>query len=309
MQSDALLLTLTAANTPPSRLTWESELNEKTEEVVVEVTWSQFETQMMDIITALRHMLMSEIPRKSVINGENLEALKLWMCAMKKYMPGTIEMRTLLYRLHHWIENISTETTYKQWTEKVEILQEQLGHPLPSTANYMACRGSKNYFRGFPCGLWTIIHAMSIQAYKLEKGNANFSSKNDLINPFHQFIWHFFICAECATHFHEEILSQNMTTIVEPASEDPAFPKQQFPPVSLCSRCWRPDGQFDEEEVLDFMINYYGNLKIDGLESIPYYNDFCQYKFIDSEKKELILKSQIGAFNVNESEGMFEKKI
>uniref|UniRef100_A0A915PZZ6 Thioredoxin domain-containing protein n=1 Tax=Setaria digitata TaxID=48799 RepID=A0A915PZZ6_9BILA len=48
------------------------------------VTWSQFEVQMMDIITALRHMLMSEIPRKTVINGENLRALKLWLRAMKK---------------------------------------------------------------------------------------------------------------------------------------------------------------------------------------------------------------------------------
>ncbi|VDO62820.1 unnamed protein product [Onchocerca flexuosa] len=48
------------------------------------VTWSQFEVQMMDIITALRHMLLAEIPRKSVIKGENLTALKLWVQAMKK---------------------------------------------------------------------------------------------------------------------------------------------------------------------------------------------------------------------------------
>lgn len=33
----------------------------------------------------------------------------------------------------------------------------------------MACRGSKTHLRGFPCGVWTIIHAMSVQAYKIEK--------------------------------------------------------------------------------------------------------------------------------------------
>lgn len=39
---------------------------------------------MMDIITALRYMLMAEIPRKSMIKGEKLAALKLWVRAMKK---------------------------------------------------------------------------------------------------------------------------------------------------------------------------------------------------------------------------------
>uniref|UniRef100_A0A915PID6 Sulfhydryl oxidase n=1 Tax=Setaria digitata TaxID=48799 RepID=A0A915PID6_9BILA len=186
----------------------------------------------------------------------------------------------------------------------------------------MACRGSKAHFRGFSCGIWTIIHAMSIQAYKIEKDNPNFNANNDLIEPFHQFIWHFFSCAECASHFHEGILRRNMSAVVTPkdgvmwlwmihnvvnkfiartASEDPAFPKQQFPPVSLCSRCWRPDGQFDEEEVLDFMINYYGNLKVDGLGSMPGYkiSDFDNGRLLAVETKHLNPKFQIGAFNVD----------
>lgn len=43
-----------------------------------------FKVQILDIITALRYMLMAEIPRKSVIKDEKLTALKLWVHAMKK---------------------------------------------------------------------------------------------------------------------------------------------------------------------------------------------------------------------------------
>lgn len=53
--------------------------------------------------------------------------------------------------------------------------------------------------------------------------------------------------------------------IASKASEDPAFPKQQFPPVSLCQECRKQDGNFDGEAVLNFMVNYYSNVKIDGL--------------------------------------------
>lgn len=43
-----------------------------------------------------------------------------------------------------------------------------------------------------------------------------FNANDDLIEPFHQFIWHFFGCSECATHFHEGILKRNMTAVVTP---------------------------------------------------------------------------------------------
>lgn len=43
--------------------------------------------------------------------------------------------------------------------------------------------------------------------------------------------------------------------------QDPAFPKQQFPPRSLCSSCWNDD-HFDKPEVLNFLVNYYGKQNI-----------------------------------------------
>lgn len=44
--------------------------------------------------------------------------------------------------------------------------------------------------------------------------DSEFNANDDLIEPFHQFIWRFFSCAECAKHFHDGILKRNMTAVV-----------------------------------------------------------------------------------------------
>lgn len=43
-------------------------------------------------------------------------------------------------------------------------------------------------------------------------------------------------------------------------TEDPEFPKRQFPADFLCSNC-RHDGHFDEDEVKNFLIIYYSAIK------------------------------------------------
>lgn len=47
------------------------------------------------------------------------------------------------------------------------------------------------------------------------------------------------------------------------ASEDPHFPKQQFPPPSICPECHGPNG-FDEQKVLQFLLRYFSDVRIDN---------------------------------------------
>lgn len=47
------------------------------------------------------------------------------------------------------------------------------------------------------------------------------------------------------------------------ASEDPHYPKQQFPPSSVCPKCRTTSGEFEEAEVLRFLTEYYSNIKTD----------------------------------------------
>ena len=34
---------------------------------------------------------------------------------------------------------------------------------------YAACRGSQSHFRGYPCSLWTLFHAVTVNAEHIER--------------------------------------------------------------------------------------------------------------------------------------------
>lgn len=297
---------------------------------VATANWSQFEVQMLDMSTAIRYILYVEIPRKVVIKDESLDGLKLWIAAMKKYAPGTVPMRRLYYRLNKWLQSMPDEITAEQWLQHVKLIQDQLGHPFPNTTSYAACRGSQPNLRGFSCGVWTLIHTMSVEAYKQEKGNAHYNANRDLIEPFHQFIWRFFSCEECAKHFHDGLKKRNMSVVITPedgilwlwrthnivnkfiaktSTDDPAFPKQQFPTASLCSDCRNPDGDFNESDVLEFLINYYGNIKTDSLVPTAGYelSEFEHGRLSRVEMKHMVPKIQVGAFDVSKLEEAEER--
>lgn len=48
-------------------------------------------------------------------------------------------------------------------------------------------------------------------------------------------------------------------------SEDPKFLKQQFPPASICIDCHKSNNEFDEVATFKFLLNYYSNIKVDGI--------------------------------------------
>jgi len=69
------------------------------------------------------------------------------------------------------------------------------------------------------------------------------------------------------------------------ASEDPAFPKQQFPPASLCPSC-HSGGKWDEKAVLDFMVRYYSDVRTDSPKSGGYkLSEFDNGQRLDADKK------------------------
>jgi thiol oxidase len=45
------------------------------------------------------------------------------------------------------------------------------------------------------------------------------------------------------------------------ATEDPQFPKEQFPPAFLCPDCRDQSGELNQEKVLRFMLQYSTNIK------------------------------------------------
>ncbi|XP_022776368.1 sulfhydryl oxidase 2-like isoform X2 [Durio zibethinus] len=150
---------------------------------------------------------------------------------------------------------------------------------------WMFCRGSKNDTRGFSCGLWVLMHSLSV---RIEDGESHFA-----FTSICDFIHNFFICEDCRQHFHEMCSSVtspfkkardfalwlwsahnqvNERLMKEEASMktgDPKFPKIIWPPKQLCPSCYhysqspKDKGSkqidWDQDEVFKFLISYYGN--------------------------------------------------
>ncbi|XP_024021588.1 sulfhydryl oxidase 2 isoform X1 [Morus notabilis] len=145
---------------------------------------------------------------------------------------------------------------------------------------WMFCRGSKNDTRGFSCGLWVLMHSLSV---RVEDGESQFA-----FTAICDFVHNFFVCEECRQHFYDMCSSVsgplnktrdfvlwlwsahnkvNVRLIKEEASletVDPKFPKMIWPPKQLCPSCYRSHNQrnneidWDKDEVFKFLTNYYG---------------------------------------------------
>ncbi|XP_023541103.1 sulfhydryl oxidase 2-like isoform X1 [Cucurbita pepo subsp. pepo] len=147
---------------------------------------------------------------------------------------------------------------------------------------WIFCRGSKNDTRGFSCGLWVLLHSLSV---RIEDGESQFA-----FTAICDFIRNFFVCEECRQHFHEMCSSVsspfnkardfalwlwrahnkvNERLLKEEESmgtADPKFPKMIWPPPQLCSSCYLSHSskqiKWDENVVHKFLTNYYGKMLV-----------------------------------------------
>lgn len=145
---------------------------------------------------------------------------------------------------------------------------------------WMFCRGSSNQTRGFSCGLWVLLHSLSVRVEDVESQMA-FTAICD-------FIHNFFVCEECRQHFygmcssvsnpfksardfvlwlweaHNKVNKRLMKEEASLETGDPKFPKTIWPPKQLCSSCYlsksSKNGQieWDNDEVFKFLVSYYG---------------------------------------------------
>ncbi|KZV50034.1 sulfhydryl oxidase 2 [Dorcoceras hygrometricum] len=158
---------------------------------------------------------------------------------------------------------------------------------------WMFCRGSNNETRGFSCGLWVLLHSLSV---RVDDGGSHvaFSTICD-------FIQSFFVCQECRQHFydmcsrqvlscitislvthpfkkardfalwlwdaHNKVNDRLMKEEAKVNTGDPEFPKILWPPQLLCPSCYKTKSMkdddkngvnWDRDEVYRFLVEYYG---------------------------------------------------
>lgn len=149
---------------------------------------------------------------------------------------------------------------------------------------WMFCRGSKNGTRGFSCGLWVLLHSLSV---RIEDGESHMA-----FTAICDYVHNFFVCEECQKHFyemcssvsapfnksrdfalwlwsaHNNVSERLMKEEASLGTGDPNFPKIIWPPRQLCSSCYLSDNDrrnrinWDQNEVFKFLVNYYGKMLV-----------------------------------------------
>ena len=122
----------------------------------------------------------------------------------------------------------------------------------------MSCKGSQNYFRGYPCGLWSLMHTVTVISLKLPELHLVGTSKV-VLHAMVKFVVKFFTCEECRLHFTDLVTSlmrdplnydgdailwlweaHNIVNnrLKDAKSTDPVYPKVLFPTYQVCPYCY-----------------------------------------------------------------------
>ncbi|XP_069837263.1 sulfhydryl oxidase 1 [Dendropsophus ebraccatus] len=257
------------------------------EDMVVRRTVNSSVIYMADLESSIHYSLRVEVARYSKLNGDRLRALTNYVSVLKKYFPARPFLHTLLNSLHPWLyERRAKIVSYKDFLDAVNNKNEKA--VLTPHVNFVWCQGSKPEFRGFPCSVWTLYHLLTVRAAELGSEETN---SQEVLKAMRNYVRYFFGCRDCAHHF-DQMAKESMSSVrsldeairwlwlshnrvnkrlAGDATEDPDFPKIQWPPPELCLDCQKTVDNvttWDEPAVLRFMKTHFSenNLSYDYLE-------------------------------------------
>lgn len=156
---------------------------------------------------------------------------------------------------------------------------------MPDSIQWVHCKGSLSIYRGYPCSLWSIFHALTVSHAKALKQNQS-KDLHEVMRAIQNYIKYFFSCDECAKNFEREIADyetyiQTPDDVIEylwrvhnhvnarlagDNTEDPFNPKIQFPSIDKCPKCYDLNKNFVSEEVVNYLISFYSSYGIKGRE-------------------------------------------
>ncbi|XP_077572956.1 sulfhydryl oxidase 1 [Stigmatopora nigra] len=257
----------------------------------IEELWKPFNRSrvyMADLESTLHYSLRVELAAHPVFTGKALTSLRKYISVLAKYFPGRPILMNLLKSLSLWLDNqTGDQVSYQAFNEILENSVQAPDAALPEGVRWVSCQGSQPHLRRYPCGMWTLFHVLTIQAKQFGG-----SDHKEVLNAMTGYISNFFGCRPCAEHF-ETMAKQSLaeaTTfkdsilwlwsrhnrvnnrIAGALSEDPRFPKIQWPPPDLCADCHtvKENGEhkWNNNQVLLFLQNYYSaeNILTDYLE-------------------------------------------
>uniref|UniRef100_A0A0K8S6Z9 Sulfhydryl oxidase n=4 Tax=Lygus hesperus TaxID=30085 RepID=A0A0K8S6Z9_LYGHE len=234
------------------------------------------EVFQVDIEGALDHSLTMEVAIHKKIEGEALIALQNYLEVLVKYFPIGKGGKKFLYCVRKRVKHAPPGFGGKMFVNFIQKCKDRYnpGYVEPNNG-WVGCHGTVPIYRGYPCSMWTMFHTLTVQAFHQKAENPQ-----EVLSAMKGYMKNFFGCTDCAHHFLQ--MAANMEKEVKSlkdsvlylwaahnkankrlhgdATEDPHFPKVQFPTSKICKPCHKPDGAFDEREVLNFLHHMYTHI-------------------------------------------------
>ncbi|XP_030063477.1 sulfhydryl oxidase 2 [Microcaecilia unicolor] len=271
-----------------SQPTWPVKQKKETNEVTIWKDYDNTKLYMSDLESGLHYLLRVELAAHKTLEGAKLKTFKDFITVMSKLFPGRQPVVKLLETLQEWLVSLPLDKIpYDAILDLVNNKMLISGIFLTNRIHWVGCKGSRPELRGYTCSLWKLFHSLTVQAALRPEVLIKTDLEDNpqvILQVVRQYIQNFFGCRECAQHFEEmakdsmdsvETLDQAVlwlwkkhnivnSRLAGANSEDPKFPKIQWPSPELCPRCHEDNGLhgWNEAEVLAFLKHYYSGENI-----------------------------------------------
>ena len=237
------------------------EVEETATRVPEEIKRRRYSVHSSDLESALSMALFSDVGATMDISGPTLQNLLNFLEVLKLYFPEELKQaKTNILKLYQWVYKNNTPPTRMSGKSFASEVERIWGKPCEK---YVACKGSKPTYGYYPCGIWTMWHVLTVQYY-LKNQNKSASQKQNrkVLHAMVGYMGSFFGCRACSEHFFK--MTKNGTLVdkeVQSAADtvlflwekhnvvnlrltssktnDPVFPKQVFPNVDYCRKCYK----------------------------------------------------------------------
>ncbi|KAJ6629273.1 hypothetical protein lerEdw1_014688, partial [Lerista edwardsae] len=240
---------------------------------------------MADLESGLHHLLRVELATHKTLEGAELRTFKDFVTVLAKLFPGRQAVAKLLETLQVWLVSLPLEKI--PYDAVLDLLNNRMrisGLFLPSRVQWRGCRGSRPELRGYTCAFWELFHVLTVQAAAQPgalQGTGLGDDPGAVLQVMRSYVRDFFGCRACAQHF-EEMARESLDRVKTPdeavlwlwekhnvvnarlagdLSEDPRFPKVQWPPPGACPACHEESRglhAWNEAQVLQFLKQHYG---------------------------------------------------
>lgn len=250
-----------------------------------EIMSRRYRAYMSDLEKAVVYAISHEVAQHNSITSHTLTALQQFVTVLEKFFPARIEMSLLLRELKTWV--LRHQDTIRGEDLSSWFSNYQSKHSFSVADHWIGCKGSEDMYGGYPCGLWTLWHVLTVNQANMAEGDSK-----EVLLAMKNYVQEFFGCRECARHFDQAIESGKLIDaevsnykdavlllwflhnkanyrLSGDISEDPVFPKQTFPSKEFCSSCYDNTVrgtnlwvEFNRGEVFQFLKNLYSRERL-----------------------------------------------